>query len=357
MNTEKNKEYLQRYISEITPVSEEFLNEIENRLNHLTKPIGSLGFLEDSVKKLGLIQRTTSPKIEKKRVYTFAGDHGIAQENVSAYPATVTPQMVLNFLNGGAAINVLADQFNVEMQVIDVGVNHDFTEASELIHKKVANGTGNILREPAMTREQAIQSLFVGIELAQKAKDDEVDLLIAGEMGIGNTTISSAVTATICQRPIEEVTGIGTGISDEKLEYKIDILKQVLESRRPNREDPLDILTQVGGFELGAIAGLALGCAYHKIPLISDGFISTTGVALGYLLNPVVRNILFPVECTSEIGNKHLLHLLDLPASLSLNVRLGEGTGAVLLIPMLEAALNLYNNMATFESAGVDNHE
>lgn len=354
MSTEQE---LHQFIENITPISHELDENIQKKLDNLTKPLGSLGFLEDSVKKLGRIQKTISPKIEKRRVYTFAGDHGIAQESVSAYPATVTPQMVLNFLNGGAAINVLAKQFNAEMEVVDVGVNYDFGDVPNLIQKKVAHGTKNFLHEPAMTREQALQSLFIGIELAQKAKEENVDLLIAGEMGIGNTTTSSAITSVICNKSVEEVTGIGTGVSNDGLKHKIKILKQALANRNPNKQDPLDILTKIGGFELGTIAGLALGCAYHKIPLISDGFISTTGVALGYSFHPVVRDILFPVECTSEIGNKHLLDLLNLPASLNLNVRLGEGTGAALLIPMLEAALNLYKNMATFESAGVDNHE
>jgi nicotinate-nucleotide--dimethylbenzimidazole phosphoribosyltransferase len=353
----KTEQELRQFIEKITPVSHELDENVQKKLDNLTKPLGSLGFLEDSVKKLARIQKTISPKIEKKKVYTFAGDHGIAQESVSAYPATVTPQMVLNFLNGGAAINVLANQFNIEMKVVDMGVNYEFGAIPNLIQKKIENGTKNFLHEPAMTREQALQSLLVGIELAQKAKEENVQLLIAGDMGIGNTTTSSAITAILCDQHVEEVTGIGTGVSDDGLKHKIEILKQALENRKPNKQDPLDILTKVGGFELGAIAGLALGCAYHKIPLISDGFISTTGVTLGNSLCSVVKDVLFPVECTSEIGNKHLLDLLNLPASLSLNVRLGEGTGAALLIPMLEAALNLYNNMATFESAGVDNRE
>ena len=354
MTTEQK---LKQFINKIIPVSNEFSEAIQNHLDNLTKPLGSLGILEDSVKKLGAIQQTDSPRIAKMRVYTFAGDHGIAQESVSAYPASVTPQMVLNFLHGGAAISVLAGQFNVEMKVVDVGVNYDFGELPSLIQQKVANGTKNFLQEPAMTREQALQSLFVGIELARKAKEEQVNLLIAGEMGIGNTTSSSAITSILCHKSIEEVTGIGTGVSHEGLKHKIRILNQALERRDSDRNDPLDVLAQVGGFELGAIAGLALGCAHYKIALVSDGFISTTGVALGHSFSPIVKDILFPVECTSEIGNKHLLNLLNLPAVLSLDVRLGEGTGAILFIPMLEAALNLYHNMATFKSAGVDNHE
>ena len=351
------KHDLKEFIDKITPVSHELDDKIQKKLDNLTKPLGSLGFLEDAVKKLGAIQNSVDSKIRKRRVYTFAGDHGIAQESVSAYPASVTPQMVLNFLNGGAAINVLSNQFDVEMKVIDTGVNYDFGEVPNLIQKKVAHGTKNFLNEPAMTREQALQSIFIGVELAQQAKDENVDLLIAGDMGIGNTTSSSAITSILCDKPVDEVTGIGTEVSSDGLKHKVEILKQSLEKRNPNKNDPLDVLTKIGGFEIGAIAGLALGCAYHKICLISDGFISTTGVALAYSFCPVVRDVLFPVECISEIGNKHLLNLMDLPATLSLNVRLGEGTGAALLIPMLEAASNLYNNMATFESAGVDNRE
>src|SRR3989344_3392532 len=239
MTTEQK---LKQFINKIIPVSNEFSEAIQNHLDNLTKPLGSLGILEDSVKKLGAIQQTDSPRIAKMRLYTFAGDHGIAQESVSAYPASVTPQMVLNFLHGGAAISVLAGQFNVEMKVVDVGVNYDFGELPSLIQQKVANGTKNFLQEPAMTREQALQSLFVGIELARKAKEEQVNLLIAGEMGIGNTTSSSAITSILCHKSIEEVTGIGTGVSHEGLKHKIRILNQALERRDSDRNDPLDVL-------------------------------------------------------------------------------------------------------------------
>lgn len=354
MQTEQD---LRHFVASIDHVSHERRGDIQKKLNNLTKPLGSLGFLEDSVLRLGLIQGTIFPKITQKRVYTFAGDHGIANESVSAYPSSVTRQMVLNFLNGGAAINVLAKQFELELKIIDSGVNHDFGDVSGLIKKKIAMGTKNFLNEPAMTREQAVQSILMGIELSREAKEEGVDLIIAGDMGIGNTTSSSAITSVLCQKSVEEVTGIGTGVSDSGLRHKVSVIKQSLERRSPDSGDPLDILTKVGGFEIGAITGLALGCAKYKIPLISDGFISTTGVALGYSFNSVVRDILFPVECTSETGNKHLLNFLNLSPVLSLDVRLGEGTGAALFVPMLESALSLYNNMATFESAGVDNRE
>lgn len=351
------EEKLKNFISRIQPVSEAYETPIQDKLDHLTKPQGSLGFLEDVVKKLGGIQETMSPAITKKRVYTFAGDHGIAEENVSAYPASVTPQMVFNFIQGGAAISVLSKQFNLELRVVDVGVNFDFVNTHGLLHKKIAMGTKNFLHAPAMTRDQALQSFFVGIDLAQEAKEEGVDLLIAGDMGIGNTTSSSAITALLCGTRAEEVTSMGTGISRERVKEKAAIVARGIETRNPKKDDPIDILTQVGGFELGAIAGLALGCAYHKIALISDGFISTTGVALAYALCPTVRDILFPVECTTETGNSYLLRFLETSPVLSLDIRLGEGTGAALLVPLFEAGLKLYHSMATFESAGVDNHQ
>lgn len=354
METEKD---LKNFVESISPPLNDYSKIIQNRLDNLTKPLGSLGLLEDFVKKLGTIQKTAFPKINKKRVYVFACDHGIAQENVSAYPSSVTAQMVLNFLRGGAAINVLARQFDVEVKVVDVGVNYDFINIQNLIERKIAKGTKDFLLEPAMTRKQALESIFIGIELVKQAKEEKVECLIPGDMGIGNTTPSSAITSLICKKPVEEVTGKGTGLSDEELKHKIIILKKALEKREIVISDPLSILSQVGGFEIGAIAGLALGCAYYKIPLIADGFISTTGIALGTCFSSKVKDVIFPSHSSLEKGHSHLLQFLNLRPILNLDMGLGEGTGGVLAVVLLESAINLYNNMATFESAGVDKRE
>ncbi|MFA5127202.1 MAG: nicotinate-nucleotide--dimethylbenzimidazole phosphoribosyltransferase [Patescibacteria group bacterium] len=341
-------------IQEIKPVDSSYSEKIKNKLDNLTKPLGSLGVLEDFVIKLGNIQNTELPNIDKKRVYVFAGDHGIAAEGVSAYPPSVTPQMVLNFINGGAAINVLARHFDIEIKVVDVGVNFDFNNNVKIINKKIASGTKNFLYESAMTKDQAIAALLIGFELAQQAKEDGVGIIVAGDMGIGNTTPSSAITSLICDLEIEDVTGNGTGISSDRLKNKIKIIKNAIKARKVDKNDPIDILQKVGGFEIGAIAGLALGCAYYKLALVADGFISTTGIALANKINPIVKQIVFPSHSSVEKGHKALLKSLDLQPVLNLNMRLGEGTGGVLAISLIEAALDLYKNMATFKNAGVD---
>ncbi len=343
-----------KLIEEIKPISREHDKKIQNRLNNLTKPLGSLGILEDFIIKLGNIQNTDSPKINKKRVNVFAGDHGISEEKVSAYPASVTPQMVLNFVNKGAAINVLASHFDVDIKVVDVGVNFDFSEEINILHKKIAKGTKNFLKEPAMTKEQAIQSLVVGFECAAQAKEDQVDILVAGEMGIGNTSSSSIITSILCNKPIEETTSKGTGISDSTLKHKISLLNKAMELRDFNKNDPLDILMNFGGFEIGAITGLAIGCAYHQIPLIADGFISTAGIALADKFSPIVKEVVFPSHSSVEKGHIALLELLNLKPIFNFNMRLGEGTGGIFTLPVIESAIDLYNNMATFEKANVD---
>lgn len=346
---------INKSIKQITSVPKNHTEAIQNQLNNLTKPLGSLGILEDLVIQFGNIQNTNSPNINKKRVYVFAADHGIAEENVSAYPSSVTPQMVLNFINNGAAINVLSKHFNSEIIVVDVGVNFDFKKNSRLLDKKIAKGTKNFLKEPAMSRKQAIKSLEAGFECAKQAHEDKIDLVVAGEMGIANTSSSSATTSLICNLPVRKVTGRGTGISDSTLDHKIKILEESIQNRKPDTKDPLDILIKIGGFEIGAIAGLALGCAYYKVALIADGFISTTGIALANKFCPHVKEYVFPSHSSAEKGHIALLETLGLNPIFNFGMRLGEGTGGIFTIPVLESAIDLYNNMATFEKAKVDN--
>ena len=346
---------INKSIKQISPVPKTHAEAIQNQLNNLTKPLGSLGILEDFVIKLGSIQNTSSPKIQNKIVYVFAADHGIAEENVSAYPASVTPQMVLNFLNNGAAINVLTKHFHSDIKVVDVGVNFDFESNPKLINKKIAKGTKNFLKEPAMFKEQAMESLEVGFECAKQAHEDKIDIIVAGEMGIANTSSSSAITSLICNLPVSKVTGRGTGISDSTLKHKIKIIEEAIQNRKPNKNEPLDILMKVGGFEIGAIAGLALGCAYYKIALVADGFISTTGIALANKFCPHVKDYIFPSHSSVEQGHISLLKTLDIKPIFDFGMRLGEGTGGVYTLSVLESAIDLFNNMATFEKANVDN--
>lgn len=305
--------------------------------------------------KLGLIQATADPKIPSKRMFVFAADHGIAAENVSAYPASVTPQMVLNFISGGAAISVLAHKYKIDLRVVDVGVNADFEKNVPIIRQKIRKGTRNFLQEDAMTEEELEKALAIGKKLVLKAQQDGADILGVGDMGIGNTTAASAITACLLQKPVEEVTGRGTGLDDQQLKHKIAVITQALQKRKIDVNQPKDILKKVGGYEIAAITGVALGCAENNLPLVVDGFIATVGVALAATLEPKVKEMIFPSHQSQEKGHGFLLEYLGLKPFLNLEMRLGEGTGAALAMDIFDTAVKLYKEMATFESAHVDN--
>jgi nicotinate-nucleotide--dimethylbenzimidazole phosphoribosyltransferase len=274
------EEKLKERLSSIQPIKEEFLSRAQTRLDKLTKPLGSLGQVEEIAKRYVAIVENLSPKVDKKIIYTFVADHGVVAEGVSAYPKEVTPQMVYNFLRGGAGINVLARHVGAEVFVVDIGVDHEFEPGEGLIIRKVARGTGNIARGPAMSRKQALQALFVGLEMADHAREQKADLVGTGDMGIGNTTPSSAILATLTGRPVSQVTHRGTGIDDATLAQKIRTIEKAIACNNPDPKDPLDILAKVGGFEIAGIAGLIVGCAFHRIPVVVDGFISTAGAMI-----------------------------------------------------------------------------
>ncbi len=326
---------------------------IQFRLDHLTKPQGSLGLLEEYILKLGRIQMTDKPQVDKKRIIVFAGDHGITEEGVSAFPSAVTQQMVLNFANGGAAINVLARNYSIDVTVVDVGVNGDFDKALPILHLKVAKGTKNFLKEDAMSEEQLNAALKVGKELVIKAKSDGIQLLGIGEMGIGNTTSASAITAALLQKPVEEITGRGTGINDSQLKHKIEVIQQALKNRDIDSAKPQDLLRRIGGFEIAAIVGVALGCVEQRLPLVIDGFIATAAIAIAATIDTQVRDVVFASHKSQEKGHRYLLEYLQLKAFLELEMRLGEGSGAAIAMDILDTATTLYNQMATFESAHV----
>jgi nicotinate-nucleotide--dimethylbenzimidazole phosphoribosyltransferase len=344
---------LDETLSKIRSVNPEWYEKAQKRLDNLTKPLGSLGRLEEFAKRLVAIFENNMPVLNKKAIFTFAGDHGVTEEGVSAYPKEVTPQMVFNFLRGGAGINVLARHAGADVIVIDIGVDHDFKDIEGLIHKKVLRGTRNFTKGPAMTREEAIRCIEVGIEIANAYARKGYRLFATGEMGIGNTTPSSAITAVLTGRPVEEVTGRGTGIGDEALKRKIDAIKRGIEVNRPDPSDPIDVLQKVGGAEIGGIAGLIIGAASNRIPIVVDGFISGAGALIAYKLKPETKDYMFAAHNSQEIGHKVLLETMGLRPILDLDLRLGEGTGAALAMPMIEAGLKIYKEMATFEEAGV----
>jgi nicotinate-nucleotide--dimethylbenzimidazole phosphoribosyltransferase len=340
-------------LSSIQPLKKDFFSRAQTRLDRLTKPLGSLGQLEEMAKRYVAIVEEVNPRIQQKFIYTFAGDHGVVAEGVSAYPKEVTPQMVYNFLRKGAAINVLAAHVGAKVVVVDIGVDHEFEPLEGLIIRKVARGTGNLSRGPAMSRTQALQAIFVGLEMADQARAQKADLVGTGDMGIGNTTPSSAILASMAGLPVSLVTHRGTGIDDATLMRKIQIIEEAIETNKPDPQDPLDVLAKVGGFEIAGIAGLIIGCAAHRIPVVVDGFISTAGAMIAVALNNRVKEYLFASHQSVEVGHQFMWEYIGQKPILNLSMRLGEGTGAALAMFIIEAAVKILNEMATFTEAGV----
>ncbi len=344
---------LQTVLDRIVPVASEKIRQAQKHMDSLTKPVGSLGRLEEWGTRYAAIRGIPFKKVEKKSIYLFAGDHGVVAENVSAYPQEVTAQMVKNFLNGGAAINVLAKHMNTEVVVIDMGVNHDFKGISGLIHKKIAMGTDNMRRGPCMSRLQAENAIAVGLELADAAKNQQVDILGTGDMGIGNTTPSSAILSVLSGEPPSKTTGRGTGIDEKSWRHKVAVIEDAIAVNCPDPDDPMDVLAKVGGFEIAGIVGLILGAAGNKIPIVIDGVISIAAAVLAKKLNENVKDYLFTSHKSVEPGCEIGFRLLEQEPLLDLGMRLGEGTGAVIAINLLEAGTRIYSEMATFDNAGV----
>jgi nicotinate-nucleotide--dimethylbenzimidazole phosphoribosyltransferase len=344
--------------SAIESPSEEWFARARAHLNVLTKPLGSLGMLEDIAAQMVSIRQEDFAVPLRKAVYVFAADHGITAEGVSAYPSEVTRQMVLNFLAHGAAISVLAKLHDVELNVVDVGVDADFDAVDGLLNCKVRKGSRNMLREPAMSDAELTQALEVGFALAAQAKDKDHGLFAVGDMGIGNTTAASAITAALTNRPVALVTGKGTGLSTDAQGHKRQIIEAIIQKHfsatgTNATPDPLDVLRCVGGLEIAAMTGFILGAARYGTAVVADGFISTAAAAIAFAIEPQVRGYLFAGHQSEEPGHRVLLKYIGLKPILSLNMRLGEGTGAVLAMPIIESAMCLYNEMATFASAGV----
>ncbi len=344
---------IEKTIKKITPINAELAEKAQKRLDNLTKPQGSLGRLEEFAKRLVAITESTMPELNKKVIFAFAGDHGVTEEGVSAFPKEVTQQMVFNFLRGGAGINVLARHAGADVVVVDIGVDHDFGEIDGLINLKVINGTKNFAKEPAMTRDDAVRCIETGIELANGYAKKGYKIFGTGDMGIGNTTPSSAIASVLTGRPVSEVTGKGTGITGESLQNKIKVIEKGIKLNKPNPNDAIDVLSRVGGAEIGGIAGLILGAASNRIPVVIDGFISTAGALIAYCIDPKVKDYIFAAHNSVEIGHKAMLDKMGLSPILDLNLRLGEGTGAALAMLMIEAGLKIYKEMATFGEAGV----
>ena len=342
-------------IDAIRPVDANWIERARARQLQLTKPPGSLGRLEEIANRMAAIQSTLSPVVVRPTIVLFAGDHGLCAEGANPYPQAVTAQMVTNFLRGGAAINALARVAGVRLEIVDAGVAHEIPTKDGLICCAIDSGTKNFCQEPAMSREQADAALSLGIEMAEHAIAAGCTLLGMGEMGIGNTTAASALAVALTGLKPADVIGRGTGADDACMARKQSAVERAWELHAAHIDDPRDLLARLGGFEIGALCGLCLGAAGRRCAVIVDGFIATAAAALAMRFNANVGDYLFAAHRSTEPGHAPLLRLVGQRPLLDLEMRLGEGTGAALAVPIIRAAVEAFTGMATFESAGVSN--
>ncbi|MEK5023716.1 nicotinate-nucleotide--dimethylbenzimidazole phosphoribosyltransferase [Paenibacillus sp. FSL M7-1046] len=347
---------LEEVIGRIVPADEQAILRAGDRLNSLTKPPGSLGRLEALAVRLAGISGVEQPSYGKRTVVVMAADHGVCSEGVSAFPQEVTVQMAHNFLSGGAAVNVLARQGGAEVKLVDIGIGGDLSHP-ELIDRKVRRGTCNMAQGPAMSREEALRAILAGVNVAEEAVKSGTEILITGEMGIGNTTASAAVLCALEGIPAEIAVGRGTGIDDERLRHKITVVERALQINTPDPDDAIDVLAKVGGLEIAGLAGLILGAAAARVPVVLDGFISGAAALAAKALAPESIHYMIASHVSGEQGHKLMLERLGLEALLDLGLRLGEGTGGALCLHLIEAVCRIMREMATFESAGVSGAE
>lgn len=340
---------------QIFPRNRDMDEAIQAIIDQKTKPIGALGTLEQLALQAVAIQETLTPAWESPHILVFAGDHGITQEGVSPYPAAVTAQMVLNFVRGGAAINVFCRQHELNLRVVDAGVNYDFSAELPIIHQKIGHGTKNFLHEPAMNLEQVEAAIRAGSLLVAKISfSTNCNLIGFGEMGIGNTSAAALIMSKICQLPLYFCVGKGTGLDEEGLQHKLSILQKA-QAAHPQSKTPLEILQTFGGFEMAQMVGAILQAAENQMLILVDGFIATAAFLVAHALEPNVMDYAVFCHQSDEQGHKRMLEFLKASPLLHLGLRLGEGTGAALAFPLLDAALRFFNEMASFEQAEVTN--
>lgn len=346
---------LEKTLQKIYPQDSISRERAKERLDQLALPHWALGDLMDLAVDLAGMTRSMTPAVKRKAVVVMAGDHGVVAEGVSKFPSEVTPQMVYNFVGGGAGINALARQAGSEVIVVDMGVAADLRElaaAGKIINKKIGMGTDNIAVGPAMSRTMAQMAVEAGIDIANELAG-RIDVFGTGDMGIGNTTPSTAIAAVITGKPVAELTGRGTGLDDDQLSHKAQVIIKALAVNMPDAKNGLDVLAKVGGFEIGGIAGLILGAAANQKPVIVDGFISTAGALIAYTIEPFVRDYIICAHRSMEPGHVAMHEKLQLKPLLDLNMRLGEGTGAALAMNLVEAARAVLTEVATFAEAAV----
>ena len=350
---------LQDIIKNIEPLDQEWITKAEERTAKLVMPTRALGRLHDISERLCAIQRTMQPSLNRKAILVMAGDHGVVEEGVSAYPQEVTGAMVQTFLVGGAGINAIARHVSADVFVVDMGIKVELggSDGNRLISHKLAHGTANFARGPAMTRQDAEQSILRGFQEASRLYQDGVEILGTGDMGIGNTTPSAAIGTVICSAEPEKMVGRGTGVDTDGLARKQAAVTKGIEVNRPDSTDGLDVLAKVGGFEIGAIAGCVLSAGFHHRPIVIDGFISTAGALIAQVLCPLVTDYVFAGHRSEEIGHQTMLEYLKLKPILDLGMRLGEGTGGALAMSIMDGAVSVFREVMTFEEAGVADKE
>jgi nicotinate-nucleotide--dimethylbenzimidazole phosphoribosyltransferase len=349
---------LEEIIEGIKPVEEEWIQKAQERTAQLVMPTRALGRLHEISERLCGIQQTLEPVIDQKAILVMAGDHGVVEEGVSAYPQEVTPAMVQTFLAGGAGINAISRQVGADVWVVDMGIIPELDAAGlkgaeRLVVEKIGNGTASFAKGPAMSRQNAEKALLVGFEQASRRVENGAEILGTGDMGIGNTTPSAAIGSVITGASLDEMVGRGTGVDDAGLAHKRDIVRRGIETNTPLPEDGLDVLAKVGGFEIGGIAGTILAAAFHQRAVVVDGFISTAGALIAHALCPTVKDYLFAGHCSEEAGHRTMLKHLGLEPILDLGMRLGEGTGAALAMGVMDSAVRMFKEVLTFQEAGV----
>ncbi len=342
-------------LNKITPLDQEAMAAAQSRWDSRTKPLGSLGKLEDIVVRLAGINSTSEPRTDKKAVVIMCADNGVVEENVSSCPKSVTASVTCNFTRGITGINVFSRLVNADLKIVDIGVDADFKD-SRIIARKIRKGTWNMAKGPAMTREEAIRGILTGIEVVGELKEAGIHIFATGEMGIGNTSTSSAVSSVLTGIPVEDLAGLGSGLSKEAYLNKIQVIRRAIEINEPQPTDPVDVLAKVGGFDIAGLAGCFLGAAIYKIPAVIDGFISAAAALAAFRIHPAVRDYMLPSHCSAEQGFTAVMKALDMEPMLSLGMRVGEGTGATLGLQLVDAALAAYNQMGSFEDASIEQY-
>ena len=348
-----NIEVLNSIISNIQDVNKEILREADERMTSLAKPLKSLGKLEDMAIKLAGITGKVKNKIDKRTIIIMSSDNGVVEEGVASAPQSVTLAQTINFTKGLTGVAVLAKANNTDLMVVDVGVNCDF-DCPGVINRKIRKSTYNIAKGPAMSYEECIKAVLIGIDCVKEAKNKGYDIVGVGEMGIGNTSTSSAVLCAITDCKVDDVVGRGAGITDEAYIKKVSVVKKALEINEPDKNNPLDAIAKVGGFDIAAMTGVFLGAAFYKMPVVIDGFISVVAALCAYRLNNKCRDYMFTSHASKEIGFKTAMSELGLSSILDLNMGLGEGSGCPLAFSILDSACAVMNNMATFEEAEIN---